>query len=138
MPRLTEIEGIGPSLAAALVKSGYRTIAKISAATPAELSAIPGISKKGAPLIISSAKSLVEKSPGKTRSKKPVAPISVGKQDDKKERSMKSKKEVDALVKKKSDKIKKIKKKIKKLKKKLKKLANEIKKMQKKDSNKPK
>ena len=61
MPSLTEIEGIGPSLAAACVKNNFRTIAKIAAAKPSELSTVPGISEKGASQIIVSAKSLLPK-----------------------------------------------------------------------------
>ncbi len=82
MPSLMEIEGIGPTLAAACVKNKYRTIAKIAAARPAELSVVPGISEKRAKLIIVSAKSLLSKSriPKITNNKKrkSVAPLKVG------------------------------------------------------------
>ena len=61
MPSLIEIEGVGPSLAAACVQKNYRTIAKIAAATPKGLATVPGISEKSAPEIIASAKSLLPK-----------------------------------------------------------------------------
>ena len=59
MPSLIEIEGVGPSLAAARVKTNYRTIAKIAAATPKGLASVPGISEKSAPQVIASAKLLL-------------------------------------------------------------------------------
>lgn len=81
MPSLTEINGVGPSLAAAFVKKKYLTIAKIAAAEPVELSAVPGISKKGATLIIASAKTLLEKSLSqkdiRKKTGKSVAPLKI-------------------------------------------------------------
>ena len=59
MTSLTDIDGIGPSLAAAFVKSKYLTIANVAKAKPAELSVVPGISVKSARQIIASAKSLL-------------------------------------------------------------------------------
>ena len=63
MPSLLDIEGVGPSLAAACVKKNYRTIAKIAAAQPSDLATVPGISANGASQIIASAKRLLIKSP---------------------------------------------------------------------------
>jgi Holliday junction resolvasome RuvABC DNA-binding subunit len=81
MPSLIEIEGVGPSLAAACVKTNYRTIAKIAAATTKELASVPGISEKNAPQIIASAKSLlpgsrVQKAPARKK-QRAVAPVKV-------------------------------------------------------------
>ena len=41
MTSLAEIDGMGPSLAAAFVKSKYLTIANVAKAKPVELSAVP-------------------------------------------------------------------------------------------------
>ncbi len=144
MPSLTEIEGIGPSLAAACVKNNYRTIAKIAAAKPGELSTVPGISEKSAGQIIVSAKSLMPKpripatatknklravGPVKIRTKAVAA--RVPKKSSEKEEKM-SAKDVKA-------KIKKLKKKIKNLKAEKKKiLAKENKKSKKKKAKKSK
>lgn len=141
MPSLTEIDGVGPSLAAACVKNNYRTIAKIAAAKPGELSTVPGISQKGAAQIISSAKSLLPPPRITVKTKKrTVGPMKTGtsvvapkpsKQSSKKEKKM-SKKDVKA-------KVKKLKKKIKNLKAEKKEiLAKESKKSKKKKSSKKK
>tara|TARA_R110000787_G_scaffold181008_3_gene293131 strand:- start:66342 stop:66776 length:435 start_codon:yes stop_codon:yes gene_type:complete len=144
MPSLTEIEGIGPSLAAVCVKNNYRTIAKIAAAKPDELSALPGISEKRAAQIIGSAKSLlpsprIPTTAAKNR-QRAVGPVKIGTkavavQAPKKsldEEEKMSKKEVKAN-------IKKLKKKIKDLKAKKKKvLAKESKNSKKKKSSKKK
>lgn len=141
MPSLTEIDGVGPSLAAAFVKSNYRTIAKIAAANPSELSKVPGISEKRAAQIISSAKSLLPKPRNTMKTKqRAVAPVKTRakaaapkppKQSSNKEKKM-SKKDV-------KEKVKKLKKKIKSLKTEKKELlAKESKKSKKKKSSKKK
>ena len=82
MTSLTDIDGIGPSLAAAFVKSKYLTIANVAKAKPAELSVVPGISVKSARQIIASAKSLLANASSRKTAKKkpvkPVAPLKVG------------------------------------------------------------
>ncbi len=144
MPSLTEIEGIGPSLAAVCVKNNYRTIAKIAAAKPSELSALPGISESRATQIIGSAKSLLP-SPripvtAAKNKQRAVGPVKTGAKgvavqapkmslDEEKEIS---KKEVKANIKKLKKKIKKLKAKKKKI------LAKEHKNSKKKKSNKKK
>ena len=81
MPNLTEIDGVGPALAAAFVKNNYLTIAKIAISEPVELSTVPGISNKGATLIIASAKTLLEKSLSqkdvRKKTAKTVAPLKI-------------------------------------------------------------
>ncbi len=142
MPSLTEIEGVGPSLAAACVKSNYRTIAKIAAAKPSELSKVPGISEKSAAQIIGSAKSLLPPPRTPSAKAKPkqraVAPVkfetkAVTAQNPKlpsdKEKKM-SKKDVKATVKKLKKKIKNLKAKKKEI------LAKESKKSKKKNTKK--
>lgn len=103
MPNLTEIDGVGPSLAAAFVKNKYLTIAKIAAAKPVELSAVPGISKKGATLIIASAKTLLKKSHTqksvRIKTAKPVAPLKIKTNIDSKLSEGKGKKEKDSKIK---------------------------------------
>lgn len=141
MPSLTEIDGVGPSLAAACVKNNYRTIAKIAAAKPSELSKVPGISEKRAAQIISSAKSLLPKPRKAVKAKqRTVGPVKTGpkaaapnrpKQSSKKEKKM-SKKDVKAKVKKLKKKIKNLKTEKKEL------LAKENKKSKKKKSSKKK
>jgi Holliday junction resolvasome RuvABC DNA-binding subunit len=79
MASLTEIDGIGPSLEAAFVKSKYLTIANVATAKPVELSIIPGVSVKNARKIIASANSLLANSSFQKFTKKapvkPVAPL---------------------------------------------------------------
>ncbi|NKB59608.1 MAG: hypothetical protein GKS00_25090 [Alphaproteobacteria bacterium] len=149
MPSLTEIEGIGPSLAAAFVKKRYLSIAKIAAAKPVELSAIPGISEKGATLIIASAKTLLANTPSQNkvrkRTKKYVAPLKVRENSRSKTNKDKGKKGKDSKVKdpktskdELSKKDKKTKQKIREMKKKIKKLKKEKKKIVAKDKKKAK
>lgn len=82
MSGLTEIDEVGPSLAAALIKKKFLTIAQVAAAEPVKLSTVSGISDQKAARMISSARSLLVKSraPGtaRKRSRKPVAPPKVG------------------------------------------------------------
>ncbi|MBT5665184.1 MAG: hypothetical protein HOJ06_07585 [Rhodospirillaceae bacterium] len=130
MPSLTEIDGVGPSLAAAFVKKKYLTIAKIAAAEPVELSAVPGISTKGATLIIASAKTLLEKSLSqkdvRKKTAKSVAPLKIKTNINSKMNGVKGKKE----------KIKNLKRTIKKLKKENKKVVAKYKKKVKKSKSK--
>ncbi len=132
MPSLIEIEGVGPSLAAACVKKDYRSIAKIAAATPKELASVSGITEKSALRIIASAKSLLLKpsmqkaTTVKTKTKAKTMDNAKGKPDRKisKKPSTKSAvKEEKMSTSDSKDKIKKLKKKIKKLKKKKKKIV---------------
>ena len=120
MPSLTEIEGIGPSLAAACAKSNFRTFAKIAAASPSELSKVPGISEKGASQIIASAKSLLPKPQLPTTTDKnkklPVGPVKIRTQSTAKPALKNSTKEKKMSEKEVKDKVKKLKKKIKTLK----------------------
>lgn len=126
MPSLTEIEGIGPSLAAACVKSNFRTIAKVAAAKPSELSKVPGISEKGARQIIVSAKALVPipSIPTNTVKKKnpPVGLVKTETKPTAKRAPKKSNEEKKMSAKEVKDKIKTLKKKIKTLKAKKKKI----------------
>ncbi len=148
MPSLTDIEGVGPSLAAACVKNNYRTIAKIAAAKPSDLSVVPGISEKRAGLIIASARSLATRSsPPRTRknkTRKAVAPIKVATASNSEKAKAKKKKRPASKVSKgetlKEEKMSdsKDEAKIKKLKKKIKKLKKEKKKIISKDSKKAK
>jgi hypothetical protein len=156
MASLTEIEGIGPSLAAACVKNNFRSIAKIAAAKPNELSAVPGISEKGADTIIASAKSLLPKPriPKTTTKKKQraVAPVKVEKKTvaakstkkstdktkGKPDRKSAKKSSVKSSIKEKKMAAVEGKKKIKKLKKKIKKLKAEKKEILAKESKKSK
>jgi Holliday junction resolvasome RuvABC DNA-binding subunit len=142
MPSLTEIEGIGPSLAAACVKNNFRTIAKIAAAKPIELSIVPGISAKSASQIIASAKSLLPQPRILTTKNKhrAVAPVKVGQKATAIQAPKKpSDKEKKMSVKDVKEKIKKLKKKIRNLKAEKKKiLASESKKSKKKKARKSK
>lgn len=150
MPSLTDIEGIGPSTAAACVKNNYRSIAKIATAKPVELSIVPGISEKGAKLIIASAKSLLAKPltvTSKARDqRKAVAPPKVAirsvpartKAGEGKPSARKTKKTVKNKEEKMSKSGDKNKEKIKELKKKIKKLKKEKKKIIAKDCKKQK
>lgn len=78
MPDLTKIDGVGPSLATALVKGNFLTIAQIAAADPTELATVPGISRQGAARIVAAASSLGPKprarQGGQKRSRGAVAP----------------------------------------------------------------
>jgi hypothetical protein len=136
MPSLTDIEGIGPSLAAACVKSNFRTIAKIAAAKTSELSTVPGISEKGASQIIVSAKSLLSKSQistTKTKNKRrAVGPAKIGGKAVASQLSRKS------LDREKVMSAKEVKAKIKKLRKKIKNLKADKKKILAKESKKSK
>lgn len=155
MPSLTDIEGVGSSLAAACVKNKYRSIAKIATAKPDELSAIPGISKKSAKQIIASAKSLLAKSPSsKNETKKagkPVSPPKVATRNTSGKPKAKEKKraagkantasgskeqKMSKTSEKAKEKVKELKKKIKKLKKEKKKIIAKDKKRQKKEKEK--
>ncbi len=150
MPSLTDIEGVGSSLAAACVKNKYRSIAKIAAAKPDELSVIPGISEKGAKQIIASAKLLLTNSlPSKNKTKKvrkTVAPPKVStrrtstKPEEKEEKraARKTKKGSGSKEQKMSKSSDKAKEKVKELKKKIKKLKKEKKKIIAKDNKKQK
>ncbi len=147
MRGLTEIDGIGPSLAAACVKNHFGTIARIAAATPRELSVVPGISEKGANTIIVSAKTLLPKA-GNLRisnnnKQRAVAPLKSGKrapspkankpstreQESEQGQKLIIKSSVKPSVKEKKMSALESKEKIKKLKKKIKKLKTEKKKV---------
>ena len=144
MAGLTEIDGIGPSLAVAFVKSKYLTIANVATAKPAELSIIPGVSVKSARKIIASANSLLANSSFQKIIKKvpvkPVAPIKIGlvsraKSDSdigKATKAKKSKNEKHSKKISQKEKIRKLKKTIKKLKKQKKKIVAKDKKKAKK------
>lgn len=130
MADLTKIEGVGPSLAAALVKGNYLTIAQIAAATPIELSSVPGISQMGALRIVASARSLGSK-PGsqkstRKRSRAAVAPPKAGSAGrphaDKVVKVSEEKSVLEVKNTRQKEKIKKLKKKIRKLKKQKKKI----------------
>ena len=56
MTALNEVNGIGPSLAEALVKHGFDSAESIAAATPEALVAVPGIGAASAPRLIEAAK----------------------------------------------------------------------------------
>ncbi len=142
MPSLTEIEGIGPTLAAACVKNNFRTIAKIAATKPIELSTVPGISVKSASQIIDSAKSLLPEPRILTamtkKKQRAVAPVKTGTKTTAIQVSKKSSdKEKKMSAKEVKQKVKKLKKKIKNLKAEKKKiLAIESKKSKKKKAKK--
>lgn len=151
MPSLTDIEGIGPSLAAACVKSNYRSIAKIAGATPGELAVVPGISEKGAKPIIDSAKLLMNQTllrkTAVIKKRGAVAPVKVGgKAIAVKQKAAKNAKKKSPVRKNQSESAReerkvsesKDKKRIKELKKKIKKLKKEKKKIQTKDKKKDK
>ncbi len=141
MPSLTDIEGVGPSLAAACVKNRYRSIAKIATAKPSALSTVPGISEKSARKIITSAKSILNKSLSAKsvteKARKAVPPPKIVTQSAsgktkavaKKQTTRKSGKGVDIKEEKNPKSDDKAKEKIKKLKKKIKKLKKEKKKI---------
>ena len=78
MPDLTKIDGVGLTLATALVKGNFVTIAQIAAADPTELATVPGISRQGAARIVAAASSLGPKprarQGGQKRSRGAVAP----------------------------------------------------------------
>lgn len=145
MTGLTEINGIGPSLAAAFVKNKYLTIADVAAAKPAELSSVPGINVKRARQIIASAKSLLANaSSRKVTQKKPVKPVAPlktggisgaksGSDTGKTTKAKKSKNDKKSTQK---EKIRKLKKTIKKLKKQKKKIVAKDKKKAKRNKSK--
>lgn len=126
MPDLTKIDGVGPSLATALVKGNFLTIAQIAAADPTELATVPGISRQGAARIVAAASSLGPKprarQGGQKRSRGAVAPPKAAPVSRSKAKIVEEKIAIEAKNMKQQEKIKKLKKKIRKLKRQKKKI----------------
>jgi len=60
MANIVDIKGIGPASARSIAESGFDTVEKIAAATPAELATAPGIGEARAAKLIAAAQALLE------------------------------------------------------------------------------
>lgn len=59
MANIVDIKGIGPASAKSIAESGFDTVEKIAAATPAELATAPGIGEARAARLIAAAQALL-------------------------------------------------------------------------------
>lgn len=117
MQGLANLKGVGPALAETLSKNGFTSTDQIAAATPEELTVIPGIGQARALMLITAAKAITPpprpaaSAPEDTDSAPSKAPQMKKKKKAKKASKKKTKsKKADAKKPKKSEKKKKTKK----------------------------